>query len=226
MKISMVSYTDVVGGAYKAAYRIHQSLLESSIDSIMYCSRQTSGDYSVIVPPGSYFKNASFIRTYLSYLPSKLANYDSKALYSSALLPSKWPYRLNNDNSDLIHLHWINNEMLSIEDISKISKPIVWTLHDMWAFCGAEHYSNETRFIEGYHNGNRIANQSRFDLNKWVWKRKLESWKSPIEIVTPSRWLADCVKKSKLMCNWPITIIPYALDTEFWKPIEKSIARK
>ena len=40
--------------------------------------------------------------------------------------------------------------MLSIADIAKIKKPIVWTLHDMWAFCGAEHYTTDKRWINGY----------------------------------------------------------------------------
>ena len=40
--------------------------------------------------------------------------------------------------------------MLSVKDISKIKKPIVWTLHDMWAFSGAEHLSYEERWRKGY----------------------------------------------------------------------------
>ena len=40
--------------------------------------------------------------------------------------------------------------MLSIKDIAKIKKPIVWTLHDMWAFSGAEHLSYKERWRDGY----------------------------------------------------------------------------
>jgi len=47
---------------------------------------------------------------------------------------------LNASDADVIHLHWINNEMISIKEIAKIKKPLVWTLHDMWPLCGAEHF--------------------------------------------------------------------------------------
>ena len=39
--------------------------------------------------------------------------------------------------ADVIHLHWINQGMLSLTDIRRIiqsGKPIVWTMHDMWPF--------------------------------------------------------------------------------------------
>jgi glycosyltransferase involved in cell wall biosynthesis len=42
----------------------------------------------------------------------------------------------------VIHLHWINNEMISIKEIAKIKKPIIWTLHDCWPLLGAEHHSS------------------------------------------------------------------------------------
>jgi glycosyltransferase involved in cell wall biosynthesis len=47
---------------------------------------------------------------------------------------------LNASDADVIHLHWVNNEMISIKEIAKIKKPLVWTLHDCWTLCGAEHY--------------------------------------------------------------------------------------
>ena len=50
-----------------------------------------------------------------------------------------------NIDFDLIHLHWIGNEMISIKEISHINKPIVWTMHDMWPFCGGEHFTSNLR---------------------------------------------------------------------------------
>ena len=44
-------------------------------------------------------------------------------------------------NPDIVNLHWINNEMISIEEICRISKPLVWTIVDMWPFSGSEHYN-------------------------------------------------------------------------------------
>ena len=48
---------------------------------------------------------------------------------------------------------------------------------------------------------------------------------NPMNIVAPSRWLYDCVKKSSLMKNWPIHLIPYPINTKIWKPINKLHAK-
>jgi glycosyltransferase involved in cell wall biosynthesis len=115
--------------------------------------------------------------------------------------------------------------MFSVSDISRIKKPIVWTLHDMWAFCGAEHYTEEYRWKVGYENYNRPVYERGFDLNKWTWKRKKRLWKNGIPIVTPSIWLGDCVKNSNLMSKWPTTIIPNPINNLVWKSMEKKLAR-
>ena len=47
-----------------------------------------------------------------------------------------------------------------------------------------------------------------------------------MQIVTPSQWLANCVRESALMRDWPVTVVPYALDTDVWRPIDKRQARE
>jgi hypothetical protein len=37
--------------------------------------------------------------------------------------------------------------MIRIEDIEKIKLPIVWSLHDMWAFTGGCHYDEDVAHI-------------------------------------------------------------------------------
>ena len=106
-----------------------------------------------------------------------------------AILPSSWIKKINESTADIVNLHWTQHEMLSISDISKINKPVVWTLHDMWGFCGAEHISWDDRWEKGYNKNNRPTHESGFDLNKWTWKRKIKYWKKPIQIITPSNWL-------------------------------------
>jgi glycosyltransferase involved in cell wall biosynthesis len=141
------------------------------------------------------------------------------------VLPSAWPNTLNTSNADIIHLHWIAGEMLSIADIARIHKPMVWTLHDMWAFCGAEHLSWDNRWREGYRKDNRPTHESGFDLNRWVWERKRTHWRQPMSIVTPSHWLADCARESVLLQDWPMTVIPNPIDTDNWQPVEPALAR-
>jgi glycosyltransferase involved in cell wall biosynthesis len=116
--------------------------------------------------------------------------------------------------------------MLSIANIGQLQQPVVWTLHDMWAFCGAEHYTDDHRWREGYWRHNRPGYEGGFDLNRWTWHRKRKHWRKPFQIVTPSQWLADCVRKSALMGDWPVTVIPNPIDTELWQPVDKCLARQ
>jgi len=151
---------------------------------------------------------------------------ENKVIHSPSILPSNWVKLINNSDADIVHLHWIQREMLSIKDISKIKKLIVWTLHDMCAFCGAEHYTNDNRWREGYYPNNRPNYESGFDLNRWTWNRKKKYWKLPIQIVTPSNWLAKCVKASALIKSWPVSVIANPVDTDHWKLMDKKNVRQ
>lgn len=225
MKISMINHSDLHGGAARAAWRIHKALLKNGFESKMFVEKAISDDWSVINTGGALFKGARSLRSILGRIPNYFLNTTNPILHSTAILPSTWPSRLNKSDTDIVHLHWINSEMMSIRDIAGIRKPIVWTLHDMWAFCGAEHYSEDMRWKYGYTNKNRPSYESGFDLNQWVWNRKIKHWKHPFHIVTPSKWLSDCARQSVLMRDWPISVIPNAIDTDFWQPVDKKIAR-
>ena len=225
MKVALINYSDINGGAARAAYRIHQALLQDGVHSRMHVNEARAGDWTVQRPSGQIEKAINKVTPALGGIASYLLKTTNKIIHSPAIIPSIWPQRLNRLDADVVHLHWVNGEMLSISGIGSIQKPIVWTLHDMWAFCGAEHYTEEFRWEEGYLKHNRPSYESGIDLNRWTWLRKRKHWTRPMHIVTPSRWLAECVRKSALMCDWPVTVVPNAIDTNLWKPIDKKLAR-
>ncbi|BDD86891.1 glycosyl transferase [Desulfofustis limnaeus] len=182
-------------------------------------------DWTVQGPDSQLAKVMTQLRPKVAKLVRRLLRTDNPVLHSPAILPSSWPKRLNASDADVLHLHWITHEMLSIVDVGQLNKPIVWTLHDMWPFCGAEHYTNDIRWREGYLKNNRPRNESGFDLNRWTWVRKKKHWLYPMQIITPSNWLADCVRDSILMANWQVNVIENPIDTDRWKPIDKALAR-
>lgn len=225
MKLWTVSYTDLLGGAFRAAFRTHHAILAAGIESVMYVEWSSSGDPTVIEPTGYISKGVTFLRPHLVARPLRLNRNDDSRIYSLSILSSSWPERINESEADIVHLHWICREMMSIKDIGRIEKPVVWTLHDMWAFCGAEHYASDERFREGYTGAKRPRCESGFDFNRWTWNRKRRAWRRPMHIVTPSRWLADCVRQSVLMRDWPVSVIHNPIDIEIWSPVGKSNAR-
>ncbi len=120
--------------------------------------------------------------------------------------------------------------MLSIEEIGRIQKPIVWTMHDMWPFSGAEHYDDlqhPGRYEQGYARATRPVEYRGLDLDACVWRRKQHSWRDKrFHLVSPSNWLADCARRSALMKHQPCTVIPNCVDTDVFKPIDRRLARQ
>ena len=221
-----VSHSDLNGGAAIAAYRIHKALRSQGIDSTMAVNNATSGDWTVQRPKAALARQMAYIRSYLGLLSAQGLQTTEPGIHSTALVSSTWPQWLKATGADIINLHWVNGEMMSIADIGQLPQPVVWTLHDMWAFCGAEHYTNDHRWQEGYWQHNRPSYEGGFDLNRWTWHRKRKHWRKPFQIVTPSQWLADCVSKSALMKDWPVTVIPNPIDTDLWQPVDKGLARQ
>jgi glycosyltransferase involved in cell wall biosynthesis len=192
----------------------------------MYSNIAKTGDWTVSGPDTKIKKGLGFIRGHLGSMVASLQSTTNPILHSPAILPSRWAKRINNSDIDIAHLHWVNADMMSIHDIGLINKPLVWTLHDMWAFCGAEHLSNDNRWYDGYSRNNRPKHESGLDINKWTWERKKNNWRRPIQIVTPSTWLAEHARSSALMQHWPVSVIPNTINTDQWQPIGKKEARE
>lgn len=226
MKVIQLNYADINGGAARAAYRIHHALRQAGVDSRMQVDVAASGDWSVEGPPTKLGRGLAKIRAPLvSLWVKRVFQTGNPILHSPSILSSRRAAALNGSDADVLHLHWVQGEMLSIAEIGRLKKPVAWTLHDMWAFCGAEHYTEDFRWREGYRKNNRPAYDRGFDLNRWTWERKRRHWQRPMHIVTPSHWLADCVRQSVLMRDWPVSVIPTPIDTERWRPIDQTLAR-
>jgi glycosyltransferase involved in cell wall biosynthesis len=230
LKISHYS-GDSIGGAARAALRLHNTLvLNSEIESTMIVRQKTNDDWRINAVSESRFeKLRRKLLPHIDPLPIGLQRSAEIVPRSPAWVSSISATQINQSDADVINLHWICSGFLSIEEIAKITKPIVWTLHDMWAFCGAEHLASDhlrARWRDGYFPYNRPVNETGIDIDRWVWRRKQNAWKRPIHIVTPSRWLAECVSASALMRNWEITVVPNVLDVHQFKPIQKELARE
>jgi glycosyltransferase involved in cell wall biosynthesis len=226
LKVLTLNSSDSKGGAARAAYRLHHAIRRHGVDSIMGTNESSTGDWTVQGPSSKWDKAVSRLRPALDVITNNMLETGISGFQSIALVPSSWPKKINDSDINIAHLHWINAEMMSVGDIGRIKKPIVWTLHDMWAFCGSTHYTEtSTRWQKGYISGNKPIGEARYDIDRWVWQRKFNVWQRSIQIVTPSRWLAECVQNSALMRHWPVSVIPNAIDTDAWKPINKGIAR-
>lgn len=249
MKIFHVNASDIDGGAARATYRIHRSLLEHGsvhgLQSQMYAVSKSGDDHTVLTGSSDSLSGISkYLRVRLSRFARRGFSTANPSFHSLAWPPAglgKDLFRISCLDNALLHLHWVGefngvgDVTLSIEEIGRLPGPLIWTLHDQWAFCGAEHYtspplqqetaSDDQRFVIGYTPASRPASESGPDINRRTWLRKRRAWRRPIQIVCPSNWLADCARRSALMGEWPISVIPNPIDLEVWAPFEKSLAR-
>lgn len=229
MKISIVSTSDSSGGAARAALRLHKVLLDNGSDCRMRVAEKNCDLTSVAGAVGKVAKGWGILRRNSAVALMRLQSTPNFNAHSPSVFPSGIVDELNASVAEVINIHWVCNEFLSIEDLGRIKKPAVWTLHDMWAFCGSEHYAPEdglARWRSGYLAENRPAEHKGLDIDRWVWNRKIKNWARPAHIVTPSRWLADCAINSALMHDWPVTVIPNPLDTRQFQPWPKALARE
>ncbi|MDY0193870.1 MAG: glycosyltransferase family 4 protein [Aliarcobacter butzleri] len=225
MKILIVNTSDIDGGAARATYRIHKSLLSAGIDSKMLVIDKKSDDYTVIGPRSKKEKLIIKIRMLLDSFLIRFYKNRTKTLFSTSYLPfSNIVDKINEINPDIVHLHWICRSMINITDLSKIEAPIIWGLLDMWAFTGGCHYDE---YCGEYKNNcgkcKVLGSLKKNDLSRFIYnKKKLVFSQLPnMKIVGHSKWLANSAKESSLFENNEVFNIPSAIDTNIFKPFSK-----
>lgn len=224
IKVLHLSSFDIVGGAARAAYRLHQSLKMAGMDSQMLVQYK-KGDDSTVNSLEDKFR--SRLRSSLDGLPLQLYPKRKSGL-SSQWFPDAIETKVKQVNPDIINLNWINNGYLSVETLTKFTKPIVWTLQDMWAFTGGCFYSSGCDLYQkSCGNCPKLNSGKTNDLSRWNWQRKAHAWKNlNLTIITPSSWMAKCASSSSLFKEKRIEVIPFGLDTTIFKPIEQKLARQ
>jgi glycosyltransferase involved in cell wall biosynthesis len=221
MKVLHVNYTDK-GGAFIALKRIDEALK-------INFSEEYSSFYLIVNPAGSnglnyvtpikstWDKLISFLRPrIIRVLMSFIFKSDGKATESYNILRSRKIIKfINNSDFDLVHLHWIGGETISIKDFNRIKKPIVWTLHDSWPYLGRHHFQ--------IFNNDEITNKG---IDNYLKNVKRKSWKNlDMEIICVSEWLKNEVDNSEIFTGNNVSRIHNSINTDYWKPIELELAR-
>ena len=184
----------------------------------------------MISPEARYLKLFGKLRPTIDLIPLWIyRKRDREAPWGISWFPNNIASKINAINPDIVHLNWISLGFVPIHEIAKIRYPIVWTLHDSWAFTGGCHLPSSCKNYEkkcGYCP--ILGSNKPLDLSRHTWNRKYKYWKNlNMTIITPSKWLYRCVKNSSLFSNSNIKIIPSGIvDTNVFKPVDKKIARK
>lgn len=228
MRVLHINSSDLDGGAARASYRLHRALLDK-IDSKMLVQSKVSDDYTVIGPSSKFQKGIAKIRPTLDSLPVRFYKNREKKIFSPSWLGlSGIIKKINKINPDIVHLHWICGGMMKIEDIARIKVPIVWSLHDMWAFSSGSHYCSNESYKNSDGSCAELGTKRRNNLGTRVFKRKQRAYShiNSMTIIGLSRWLNECSKSSHLLKNKKHINLPNPIDTNTFKVIDNNIARE
>ena len=232
MRILIVNTSERSGGAAVAAGRLLEALNNNGAKAKMLVREKETASLSVVGLKHSWRPQWHFlwerwgIFLRLHFRRKHLFDIDTASTGNDITrLPE---FR----EADVIHLHWINQGMLSLKTIGKIldsGKPVVWTMHDSWPATGICHLPmgcqrfkqkcGRCRYLPG--------NGSATDLSAKTWTKKKELYeRGDVTFVTCSRWLADEARRSGLLKGKTIYNIPNPIDTRAFRPTDKSEARQ
>jgi glycosyltransferase involved in cell wall biosynthesis len=235
LKILLLNTDDFNGGAAIACRRLLKALRFSDVMPLMLVQESKSKQDGVIQLNNSWLSKKMafllFVGERLYFLPDE----KSKAV-RFLFNPAKFGIDITKNNlvqeADVVHLHWTNFGFLSTDSLQQLfatGKPVVWTLHDMWAFTGGCHHSDECEnYQEACGNCTQyIKKPGPKDLSNAIWKAKQEAFKGAnLTVVTCSRWLGNRAKKSSLFQHVRVESIPNPIDVSVFSPLKKEDARK
>ena len=234
MKIVQIDTYDITGGAARAAYRLHKALRENGLDCRTVVKNKVSEDDSVLLATVRKTAEQSdqefFIKEvvqghYINYHRTQLSNTMFSVPYPGYDVSGIPAVR----QADVINLQWVADfqSPKTIKMLLDSGKPVVWTLHDQWAFTGGCHYSAGCENYKEDCLGCPQLSDDPYDLPAAILKDKLEYFNGmDLTIVTPSRWMAKCAGKSRLFADSRIEVISNSLETDLFVPVPKARAKK
>ena len=227
MNIINLSFSDINGGAGIAATRIASLFCDDEfVRSQLYVAYKKSSLNHIYELPFSYpLLKAKVLNKLKNTLIPKSHKY--RAIRSLGFIPTQKIPRFNNSSQTLLHLHWTQNELLTISQIRSLNETykMVWTVHDFWPILGYYHYDHNmfTRDASNFEI-NHLSHENWLD--KYCWSLKLKTWANQsFSIVCPSKWQAQFFKESPIFANSTIFVVPNPIDTDIYYSKNSSIRR-
>jgi glycosyltransferase involved in cell wall biosynthesis len=227
LKVVHVCTTNGVGGASIAVHRIHTGLLKEQVDSHVVVGYKKTQDPTIHGPQGYAGKATQYTYVIQDKLYSALNGFP-KTVWSSNPINHNIHKTINNLQADVVMLTWIGWGFISPKDIQEIQAPLVWRLSDMWPFTGGCHYAQDcSKYQTQCHNCPQLLLRGEHDISSKQWLEKQAVFQTkPVHIVAISKWIANLARKSALLKENPITIIPNGVDISVWNPLPKDEAKK
>lgn len=201
--------TVAIGGAGLAARLLHESLLDSGVESEFYsgfpAGSPQRGYRRPVRPLNLHTKVTSWVyacrREY--YVRGRNQGWEPFRLAS---LGTNSNYELSTDTSTVLHMHWIA-DFLDYPTFFRTLPPgipVVWTLHDMNPFTGGCHYSWDCPGFEfGCGNCPQLnSHRGKRDLSYQEFQVKAKALAGlRLHVVANSQWTKMMAQKSPVFAD-------------------------
>jgi glycosyltransferase involved in cell wall biosynthesis len=230
MNVLHVVAGDLSGGAARGALWLHQGLLKKKVNSNILTNSKDNLNSKRIYSLSKNF----FLRLKLSLLarsaeiPKLIYFKRYKSIFSSGFDGIDITKHQFYKNADIINFHWING-LVNVNAMKNISKPVVWTLRDMWPMTGGCHhiFVNCKNFQKECGFCPHLNSNKSKDLSNKIFQNKIKNY--PIEnltVVGVSKWISENAKSSKIFENIPILTISNNVNKKIFFPLSKIKIRK
>ena len=232
MRVLIVNTSERTGGAAVAASRLMEALTGYGVKVKMLVRDKETQKLTVCALPGQkrcqwhFLWERILIWWRLRFDKTHLFDIDTGCCGTDITRLPEF------QEADVIHLHWVNQGMLSLKDIRRIldsGKRVVWTMHDIWPATAICHLTLDCRRFETQCCQCRLlpGGGSAHDLAAQVWQRKRQMLEGrEIRFVACSQWLAAEARKSALLQGQQIASIPNPIDTHIYRPGNTQAARE
>ena len=244
MRILIVNTSEQTGGAAVAASRLCDALNNNGVKAKMMVRDKQTDDITVVTCGGGKLKQKwCFLwERFVIWLNNRFSrqNLFKVSIANAGIDITNTP---EFQEADVIHLHWVNQGLLSLHGLQKIfksGKPVVWTMHDMWPMTAICHHAYDCEaYGTSCGNCHFLRRPGKNDLSAHVFRKKqailnttptshpspLTSHPSPLHFVAVSEWLAEKARKSALIGQFPISVIPNVLSLQQFTIIDRTDAR-
>ncbi|MBX4209216.1 glycosyltransferase [Candidatus Parcubacteria bacterium] len=207
MKIIVIGTIDNKGGAAQISWELRKRLKADGHSVSTFVRYRFSNEPDVFAIPR---------KRYQDWLVKLFAN-DLRFARTGYIFDTK-EYK----EADIVHCHNLHSNFFDLKDLVRMSreKPVVWTIHDLWAITG---FANDSATL-------RHPNKKRFLLYLWdrtaaLFRAKKKIYeKSRLRVVAVSDWLKREIEKS-ILGHQEITKIYNGVDTTMFALRDRNTAR-
>ena len=217
IKVLHVVGGSLTNGAAKGANVLHEALLSLKIDSKLLndsTPKVKNIDKKIIFINDTFFKRIiNNIFVYLEKILKSIFLHAPRETFTLGFFGFDITKLKEYKNADIIHIHWLNQGFIKLGSLSKINKPLVWTMRDMWSFTGGSHYTMDFEKYEKSYISKIIKNFKKKNYNK------------NFHFIAVSDWLRNKAQKSSTLKEYDIKRIYNNINTNDFEIITKKQAK-